>query len=395
MLKRLRDLMDKNRHRMLLASFTIGGSYFLYHYFRRRFFTLQSQQMRDFMSKTRRVQHFESTERTCNQMIVGVCTEMLELINKKLNVCELVRTLQTNPKNKLELWEEIKVLTVSRLTTIIYGTSIVMVMLRIQLNLLGGYMYRDIYVNGVYSRKVTEQLKQSYLSILHQFMNSGGLDVLIERASEDVRNILKDVPLNRSLTAADLDHMFWAIQMSMNNSVGSNPFLKMCEFVLAVKNQYDTRSESYKLMECLLYETMDIIETDDTVSVCAVNAHCGFNMALNALAKDVGFSSSELSNNGKNTGQESNTVDSLIRERHADIQYDDERMTLMDKGTPAKQIPLAKIIPLINSLTDSGHDDSLKPENFITKLVNAHISSEKGKVLGANVYETFSSLPIV
>lgn len=426
---RIRDILARNRQRVMLTTLTIGGSILLYRYLRRRILSNQSRQMRDFMEKARRVQHFESTERTCNQMIIAINAEMLELINKKLDVKQLILKLRSNPDNKLDLWEEIKVLSVTRLTIIIYSSSIVTAMLRIQLNLLGGYLYRDVSENGNCSEKVNEQLKQRYLSILHRYMHCGGLDALIERVKEDVRNILKDIPLNRFLSLADIDHIFWNIQMSMNNNVGLNPCLKMCEYILSTKEQLENCPESNKLLESLVCETMDMIETEDTITLCVINANCGFTMALKALAAEIGDpfgqekSSSEgndhLSNdnvlddddfNRKNTGsrvldeiklsgigslpnaKKPVHVEQIFSLVPRNIRIDDDNL---DKINHTKQVALAKIIPLINSLTANGFDDTLLPETFITMLINNHINLEKGKVLGANVYETFSTLPII
>lgn len=422
-LNRFRDIFVKNRQRIVLITLAFGGSYFVYRFFRNRILSNESKQVREFMEKARRIQHFESTERTCNQMIVSINVEMLELINKKLDVNEILHQLRTNPANKVALWEEIKVLSVTRLTVVIYTTTIVAAMLRIQLNLLGGYLYRDAKENGNRCAKVTEHIKQRYLSIIHQYMYCGGLDSLIERVKDDIQTILKDVPLNRFLSLADIDHLFWAAQMSMNNSVGLSPCIQMCEFLISTIDQLEASVETCKLIECLLYETMDMIETEDTVSLCVLSSNRGFTTALKVIAQEIGIvvtgdmfpnelnpcslgnepwnanemKTPDLKDGEKETENNENskklkhveTVFSIVP-RNIFNEEDGE-----DNINNRKLTPLAKVIPIINALTANGYDNTLVPETFITSFINNLINSEKCKTLGANVYETFSTLPII
>lgn len=69
----------------------------------------QEREAKEFFERTRRQQHFESTERTCNQTILSLMTTLNEALAKAVNTEQVVEELRKKPENKVELWDKLKV----------------------------------------------------------------------------------------------------------------------------------------------------------------------------------------------------------------------------------------------------------------------------------------------
>lgn len=55
--------------------------------------------------------------------------------------------LQTSTKEKLVIWEQLKVTSFTRAITGVYALAIVLTFLRVQLNIVGGYLYAQALVS--------------------------------------------------------------------------------------------------------------------------------------------------------------------------------------------------------------------------------------------------------
>lgn len=135
---------------------------------------------------TRKKQHFESTERTCNQTILSLSKIVNENILSSLDTELIVHELQENPENKLALWEQMKVMIFTRICVIVYALSILQVTLRIQLNIIGGYLYRDSVCED--DPLIDGELQAKYLSLCHHFVGPGIEDLIkqIEKLSNEL-----------------------------------------------------------------------------------------------------------------------------------------------------------------------------------------------------------------
>lgn len=217
----VRNFLSRHKRKFIVGGVIVGGSVLALRYAQRKLREFQEEQAREFLEKTRRLQHFESTERTCNQTIMGIAPSVFEEITKILSTEEILEQLRKKPDNKKELWEEMKVISFTRLTTMVYASSILVVTLRIQLNLVGGYLYRDSTKPTSSAMCVTPDVRQMYLALIQHFLRDGLKDLsrLIEGK---VRHIMKDYDLKRKLTIGDIEQIFWSIQMAVNNDA-QNP----------------------------------------------------------------------------------------------------------------------------------------------------------------------------
>lgn len=370
-MSRFQDFLTRHRRKFIVTGIVVGGSYIALKYAKKRFIEMQEKQAREFMEKTRRMQHFESTERTCNQVILGMGAELIQAIIKECSTEELLRQLRENPPNKVELWEEMKIESFTRLTTYIYASSMLVVALRVQLNVLGGYLYHDTtkaMSDSSATPQISDDLKHHYLSLIRYFIQEGGLSELVRLIRSKVIAVMRQLPLTKQLSLSDMEQLFWSLQMSINSDPQTDPCSKMCKYLLP--SQLPDYIKGRSLLEKMFNETMDLLESDDASSVSSNNISRGFSLALDAIAESY-----------RETVVASTSTEAAEK-------------TVKDNGflnINAVQIALARVIPIVSGLTAKGFDSKTRPQNLATSLLTFYVVSEKSKVLGANIYETFSA----
>ncbi|XP_030375348.1 peroxisomal biogenesis factor 3 [Scaptodrosophila lebanonensis] len=373
MLSRLQDFFTRHRRKFIVTGVVVGGTIAAARYARRKLLEFQERQAREFFERTRRMQHFESTERTCNQVILGMGEEMCQAILRECSTDDLLEQLRQNPSNKVELWEQMKIVSFTRLTTFVYASSMLVIALRVQLNLLGGYIYRDIMSE---QQKINDDLKQQYLSLIRHFIADVGIRELVRYIRSKVVEVLSSMSLTRQLTLSDTEQIFWSLQMAINGDTRHDPNSRMSKYLLPALSRLNQQPSP--TLQKMYNETLDLLECEDVISVCVHNVSRGFVLACDAIAEAMG--------------------DTLQHLAPGEVQQQQPFKSINNNGNNNNLLninnvllALAKLIPIISGLTSRGYDSGARPHNLPTQLLTFYVVAEKSKTLGANVYETFSS----
>ncbi|XP_067613001.1 peroxisomal biogenesis factor 3 [Eurosta solidaginis] len=381
----LGDFVTRHRRKFIVTGVLVGGSFVAIKYAQRKLIEFQERQAREFFEKTRRMQHFESTERTCNQVILSMSAELYSAIIRECSTDSLLEQLRQNPSNKLELWEKMKIVAFTRLTTFIYAASMLVLTLRVQLNLLGGYLYQDITTE---KKQITDELKQQYLSLIQHFIQEGGLNELVRTIRAKVVAIMKPLPLTKRFSLSDLEQLFWTLQMSINSDVGDTNG-KMATFLLP--SQVPEYNLAGPLLQKMYSETLDLLESDDASSVCLNNICRGFSLTVDAIAESMGETVSLTQQTAQPAAQDNVTSTQNNNASGGDNAAVAVKSSNNVLNINSIEMALAKLIPIVSGLTSKGFDQWTRPQNLATSLITFYVLDEKSKVFGANVYETFSS----
>ncbi len=351
----------------------VGGGVLALQYAQRKLREFQEAQTREFIQRTRRSQHFESTERTCNQAIMGVAPALCDKILKRLNTDIILQQLREMPENKVELWNELKVQAFTRLTTLVYACSMLVVSLRIQLNILGGYLYKDTIADG--QTELTKENQQRYLS-LSQYLLDDGVEKLVTLIERKVREVLGQYELKQNLSLADTEQIFWSIQMAVNSDV-QDPNSTLGKYILQEELDYPNETE---LLSKMYAETLDMLESDEASSLNTYNVSRGFSIVMDSIAD---YYYEPLKKTGMDIANE-NSI-SLPSTSKSDL-----NVSTPMPNINSVQLPLAKLIPIVNGLSGKPFSVNVRPASLSTSLVTLYLVSDKVKILGANVYEVFS-----
>lgn len=388
MFSSLKNFVSRHRRKFVVTGVVVGGTVLALRYAQRKIIEYQQEQTRQFIERTKRSQHFESTERTCNQAIIGVATTMCQELQTKLDAEPILEQLRQKPDNKKELWQDLKILAFTRLTTLVYACSMLVVALRIQLNVLGGYLYKDTKLT---KPRVSNDIQQKYLSLSQHLLNDG-LDKLSQLIDIKVRQVLSGYDLKQQITLADTEQIFWSIQMAVNADA-ADPNSKMSEYVFPITTDNcnniiisnNTTSQNENVYDTMYTETLDMFESDETSSLCASNVSRGFAIVMDNIADFYGSSGGLLIENNNMNGSVSSSSSSsstIIAATKSDLNAVTNINTV--------RMPLAKLIPVINGLASKVFDNNGRPPSLSTSLITLFMISEKVKLLGANVYEVFS-----
>lgn len=341
MISSIRGFLGRHKRKLITGGVIVGGVIILSKYARSKIEEWQERKTKEFLDRTRKSQHFDSTERTCNQTILSLFKSMTDAILRQLSTDELVARLKSNPENRVEIWNEIKIVAFSRVTAFVYGAVLLVAVLRVQLNLIGGYIFKD-------TNQINSEFQEKYLSLCQRFLNEG-LTEMINNLQQKVANIVAKFDLKKKMSLQDVELIFWSIQSELSSDL-NDPLLRISDFLID-QNQIE-ESELYRQ---ILNETYDLLESDELRNVCSSNVSRSFSHLIDHISEYY-TSPCEAA-----AGQLSN---------------------------PNKvQIPMAKLIPIVNGLISSPHTGDGK--NFLFNLIHQLVLNDQFKIMGANIYEAF------
>ena len=108
-LSKIRNFLYRNRNKFLVGGVILSASFFIAKYAQQKLREWQEKETKELLERTRKQQHFESTERTCNKTILTLTGTLNECLSKTIDTASIVAELRTNPANKVELWDKMKV----------------------------------------------------------------------------------------------------------------------------------------------------------------------------------------------------------------------------------------------------------------------------------------------
>lgn len=372
MFSSLRGFFERHRRKIVITGALLGGAYALGKLAHWKLSDWYETQQVEFLAQSKKQLHFDGNQKTCNTTFYSLLPGLQDAIFELVDSEAITEKLKNKPSDKLLLWEQLKILSFTRTVTAIYASSLLAVFLRVQLNLLGGYMYLD--VEGVAdestsatpeeSRRVymSDPTQKKYLGIVRYFLEAGVKD-LVGVVQNVVEGVLGSVSLKQKLSYHDIKRMLGQIRQCLKFSspeqsieVSTTSQLKISSIVLPK----DSLSETDVIFSQLLNETADILESED------------FQVVFNACL-DVGFM----------------FVMKQIKSSFIVDQQDTppDMICSIEDGLCSIHLPLAKICPIINGkATEVFSEDK---NDYLHDVV----SLECVKSFAANIYEAFSSKP--
>lgn len=351
----MKNFLSRHRRKIFGITLIVGGAVIGSRYAQRRFIEWQEKETKEFLDRTKKQQYFESSEKTCNQTILALSKTLRENILTLLNCEKIIEQLREGSSNKVELWQELKILVFTKVSMLIYCGTLLVIALRIQLNIIGGH----IYCSGqepTSDFKITKDLQEKYLSKCNHFLNEG-IGQLLPLVQEKVQSALKDVPLTQSLNLQQLENIFWGIQTSINIDSRS-PLKNMPRLLYG----YDLGGEDVVVQD-IMKDTVELLKCPEVLDIASSCISRGFSNLVDKIAEfflpqENGFTSIDLPGTSKSCN---------VRFSHPNN---------VSKA-------LAKIIPIVNGFGNPGTFDV--PEAWISPFIHM----DRVKTLGANIYESY------
>ncbi|XP_077301242.1 peroxisomal biogenesis factor 3 [Arctopsyche grandis] len=370
MFSTLRGFLDRHKKKFIFTGALIGGTALAISYAQRRLREWQEKETKSFLDMSRKKCHYGSIERNCNQTILNLVTSVSESIMKTLDTQEILNQLSSNPSNKAELWEELKVLTFARATAVIYAFTILVVTSRIQLSIMGGYGYKDTMED---SDLLNNDLRLKYMSMCNYFI-AEGIEKLCKQIYSTVKTIISPIRLKQKLTLKDTEQLFWSIQAS-HCTDNDDPLKHMVSYVVI-----DYKNDKDRMLKVIVNETMDLLESDEVTTLCISSVSRSFSLFFDNIAEY--FTPLSSSTNGKITNGDANDAEAANG-------FTDKSHLNSFVNINNVELPFIKLIPIINGLMSQPTENGLSGAQL--SIIEQLILNDKLKVLGANIYEVFSN----
>jgi len=360
----------RHRRKFLFGGAIVGGIYVVGKVAEWHLARTQEMEAKQVVEKVRKQSHFAATENTCIHTLDALFPTLKRVVETHLDSEKVTAVLKNKPPpvEKLQLWEELKVISFSRCFVLVIGGVYLSVMIRVQLNILAGYLYvqeiagqpQSLNNNRELKPKICVAIQEKYLNICTQFV-SEGVEKLCAGVSECVKRLTNHLNLKDIMKLEDIDFTFNQIfedllDISEEDNIFTNPGTY---FLSEVNDDFfkDINDPDQDLLKQMFADTLDIVENEDTRSLSKQVCKQGLSHILDSVAEHYA------------------SVDSTNPECSDEMSQSPVMNKTMLHETG---LPLAKLIPVLSGLVSN-------PDLWLL-----HLQDNPGiKLLGANVYEAF------
>ncbi|KAL8584291.1 hypothetical protein ACOMHN_014710 [Nucella lapillus] len=366
MFSRLWNCMRRHKKKLIFVTAFFGGGWVAYKWVQNKVQEIRKTEDKAYLEKIKRQHHFDSNQRTCNMTVLSMIPNLREALNKGLNSKDLTDKLQSNPANKLSLWEELKVVSLAKAVTGIYGCCLLTLVLRVQLNLIGGYMFLDS-IHGKKEKEsessvseekalVSKAVQERYLSLIRHLMGDGIAELarFVKKATKiEVSRISLKERMSIDYVQSVLNAVRERVECGQTELCQGPSSLPLCQYLLPGEQVPDmeVKTEEEELFDKLVKETRDITESSDFHLVLQESLERGFARLMDSVAD------------------------------HYRVKMDPEKPTM---GLHEVTLPLAKLLPVVDVVITGLLCDA--PNAFVQEL----LLLEQLKNFAANIYEAFS-----
>lgn len=159
--------------------------------------------------------HFSSVQRICDKTALPAVVPRLKYaLQSRLDLASQLRMLRAQAstsvtsQQKLEAWENLKILAFTRVTTASLSLAILSLHMRIMLNVLSRQLYLEHALQGTPGRtgwpSLSVEAQESFLGLVEKGFPSAGLENLISAVQQTVCRKVANLQLSKSLTESEL-----------------------------------------------------------------------------------------------------------------------------------------------------------------------------------------------
>eukprot|EP00898_Chlorokybus_atmophyticus_P000324 jgi/Chlat1/1292/Chrsp118S01731 len=342
----------RHKRAVVLTTAAVAATY----YVARRYYLASAQRERDAWVAAQNVAeeaaharmqgHFESIQRIADtQTVPSVLPKLKEELLACVDLHALIAKLQA-PRDssealpaaeKLKAWEQLKILSFTRTLTGMTAASLLELFIRVQLNILGRYVYMDAALDskGLDGHRAMSLACQHTFLAYADYLPKSGLGLLVAHIQDAVQDVVGSLSLKTSMTHEDLRDALTHIRASFE---GKAHRIGWAQYLIPLADEplpataptgkepmeaeegstaLQDDAEDARVLANVLKETRVILRSDECHAVLSEALDAAFELMLRTLRQSWG--SSEL---GKDVLPPSDTV-------------------------VTKPLPLAKVVPLV------------------------------------------------
>uniref|UniRef100_A0A1E1X678 Peroxisomal biogenesis factor 3 n=1 Tax=Amblyomma aureolatum TaxID=187763 RepID=A0A1E1X678_9ACAR len=269
MFSRLYNIVRQHKKKIFFSVGLVGGAYLLNRYLQRKLLDWETKQTQSYIDQIKHQHHFEGILQTSDSTILSLLAKIREPLLAILETDSLLEKLKTRPANRVELWEEIKVRILTFALSSVYAESLLASLLRVQLGVVGGYVYVNSQraqqnSGGVLPALTNQDIHQRYLSLVQHFFENG-VHELVRLVRDAVVAAFGHISLKERVGPADFAVGFDFVKKHISRD-SKKPLPGFLRFLLPpLEVEGDT--DDVRVLNVMILETRDILETDDFAKV--------------------------------------------------------------------------------------------------------------------------------
>jgi len=226
---------------------------------------------------------FESTQSTCAGTVGSLVLKLNDAVLRLVPIpspAELRLSLQQAPKDgqdRYALWDHCKTQTFARLVVGVYGVVLLSTFLRVQVNILGRYLYLETLIATDPSARfripldvaIPQDTQKRYLGYSEYVVHTG-LPQLVALVQATAQQVLSSYPLQRQCTYEDVLAIVDAIRRKMeqplspdSDETGLNTFLLPQEDAEGGSSGGNGKRHRDHKLTMLINETRDVLESPE------------------------------------------------------------------------------------------------------------------------------------
>ncbi|ODM99138.1 Peroxisomal biogenesis factor 3 [Orchesella cincta] len=359
----------------------------------RRYLTYQETRSRSYLRSLKKQQLFDMMEENFTSTFRTWFELMKENIKRNLNAEKITDMLKKGEGQKYENWMELKMVAFTNIICLVYGSAMLSVLVRIQVNVISGLLFKQMDEvppgledfggagDGPGLHRITDDLQQKYMG-LTRFLCTRGMDMLCSYIYETAHGVVSRLSLKQQFTISDIEQIFYVIRgqklsdESKKLSVNDwHPIKEAYKYIFTgdYSDYLNLRQDNYAIvtehpeeafLRTLMCETFDLIESEDGKTILQFLETLGINHYLDKISEFL--TTFPQTADASQISEESGTT-------HAPFEPE----------LPQPAAPLAKLIPIMNAFIE------LEPAE--DPWANVLLTNESLRSFSANVYESYCS----
>lgn len=363
-----------------------------------RYITYTTERTHQMLLRFKKQRMFEMMEETFPESFKTWHSLMKQSIKEVINAEKHMEMLKQRKGNKMDHWLELKVYAFTTVNVLVFGSSLLSILLRIQTNVISGLLFKQMeYIpagleelgqgdGSPHIGVITESVQQEYMK-LTRYLCTTGIKRMCVSMFDKTYKALENLQLKHKLTVADVDRYlinackasrsFQPIHQELEIDIANdrNDWCPIKEAWFYMIDMEDTKelfcgssqtqiheTNTDVLLRNLLGEAYDLVRSKDTVKLLKYLEINGRNNYLDRIAEFVNSLPPNL------TTDATNSEDGLTLEAESEF--------------AAQAVYVAKLIPFMNSLIDVPFED----DSWIDIL----LKNSSLKTFSANIYESYS-----
>jgi peroxin-3 len=276
-----------------------------------------------------------------------------------------IKSMSGSNAEKLPLWNKLKTVSICRAFAGVYGGAMLSVLVRVQLNIVGGHMF-------IQTPSLTQEEQEEYLATVKQFVgDGGGFDEFCDELERIVGDLVSETSLKDKLNFEKVTALTYAVK----NEVDGVLQQKAVDLMYSPSRTSGSDERSPNVTSAV-QDTADVLENPDVFCLIRHLSQMGVNEILDAIAREwIARSNESASAQG------------------GELEADEKPGTSAERSTPSPEananvipqrplfhqfsMPFAKLLPLFAGFA-------------AMSCMKDYARSEQLKTFSANVYESFS-----